>query len=308
MRIESFQSMSSEIAALTELLDETPEEDVIDRRTLLARIEQVKSRLPSQDKVELRERAKAVLTFRGKPVVGTHGIHADFGARATSLFVDAVAAIAASFDAPLKATGPIRDRSENQLLITGTAIGSFGFELEAIAPSKLEFKERTNVELALTRAVTLFQACVNDDKEAVADNIDDLDKRALGKIRDFITTLSDSEATCALSFERNKFNFTNLANVHLAMNRLSNNILTREEDIDGAITGVLPSQRTFEFTRQGGETTVGKIGKEITEPSRLNELLGKKVTIRVSVTEVDGSKPRYVLKMVNDIGTAMLPL
>ncbi|MEB0233391.1 hypothetical protein QN353_21460, partial [Undibacterium sp. 10I3] len=72
MRIEVFQSMSSEIETLQELLDEIPAEDVIDRRSILARLEQAKARLPTLPEVESRERAKAILSFRGRPVVGTH--------------------------------------------------------------------------------------------------------------------------------------------------------------------------------------------------------------------------------------------
>lgn len=298
MRIEEFQSMSSEIATLEELLEDIPEEDVIDRRSVLARLEQAKARLPKSQEVEARERAKAVLTFRGRPVVGTHGIRADFGSKATGMFVDAVAAIAASFDAPLKATGPIRDRNENQLLITGTAIGSFGFELEASAPSKLAFEDRTNVELALSRTITLFTACVNHDDEALADNIDDLDKRALAKVRDFVTTLAENEATCALSFEKNRFQFPDSDVVRLTADRLSHNITTSEKTLEGAITGLISSRRTFEFTALGGELIVGKIALEIAEPASLKPLIDQRISVQFSVTQVSGSKPRFVLKHV----------
>ncbi|MEB0140655.1 MULTISPECIES: hypothetical protein [unclassified Undibacterium] len=298
MRIEVFQSMSSEIETLQELLDEIPAEDVIDRRSILARLEQAKARLPTLPEVESRERAKAILSFRGRPVVGTHGIRADFGTKATSMFVDAVAAIAASFDAPLKATGPIRDRNENQLLITGTAIGSFGFELEASAPSKLLFEDRTNVELALARTITLFEACVNHDDEALADNIDDLDKRALGKVRDFVMTLVENEATCALSFEKNTFLFQNNEVVKRTANRLSHDITTMEKTLEGAMSGLILSRRTFEFTGFDGELIVGKIGLEISEPASLKALIDQRISVQFTVTQVSGSRPRYVLKQV----------
>lgn len=298
MRIEEFQSMSSEIAALQEFLEQIPEEDVIDRRSVLARLEQAKARLPRQQDVEQRQRAKATLTFRGRPVVGTHGVRADFGAKATGMFVDAVAAIAASFDAPLKATGPIRDRNENQLLITGTAIGSFGFLLEASAPSKLAFEDRTNVELALSRTITLFKACVNQDDEALADNVDDLDKRALAKVRDFVTTLAESEATCALAFEKRKFVFPDSDVVRLTAERLSHNITNSEKSLEGAITGLILSRRTFEFTSLAGELIVGKIAPDVAEPAQLKPLVDQHITVQFAVTQVSGSKPRYVLKRV----------
>ena len=77
-----------------------------------------------------REPARARLTFNGVPVIGSHGIFADFGMRAVSSFTDAVASVAASLTAPLASMGPIPNRDQNQLLITNTAVGSFGFELE----------------------------------------------------------------------------------------------------------------------------------------------------------------------------------
>lgn len=298
MRIEEFQSMSSEIVTLEELLEEIPEEDVIDRRSVLARLEQAKACLPTLQEVEARERAKAVLTFRGKPVVGTHGIRADFGSKATGMFVDAVAAIAASFDAPLKATGPIRDRNENQLLITGTAIGSFGFELEAGAPTRLAFEDRTNVELALSRTIALLTACAHHDDEALADNIDDLDKRALAKVRDFVTTLAESDATCALSFEKSRFSFQNSDVVKFTADRLSNNITTSEQTLEGKITGLISSRRAFEFTTVARDLIVGKIALEIAEPASLKPLIDQQISAQFSVTQVRGSKPRFVLKHV----------
>ena len=73
---------------------------------------------------------KARLTFRGKPVFGSHGIAADFGGKAADAFSDAFAAVAAGLKEGLRYMGPIPNRDKNQLLITGTAIGSFGFEFE----------------------------------------------------------------------------------------------------------------------------------------------------------------------------------
>lgn len=73
--------------------------------------------------------ARVTLTYRGAPVWGTHGVLAEFGAAATQAFSEAIATIAASLSGVLADKGPIPNRSSNQLLITGTALGSFGFEL-----------------------------------------------------------------------------------------------------------------------------------------------------------------------------------
>jgi hypothetical protein len=297
MRFNEFQSLQSEISMLQQLLAEIPEDDVIDRGGIEARLQEIRRELPDLDQVESRDRAKAVLTFRGRPVVGSHGIVAEFGAKATNLFADAVAAIAASLDAPLAASGPIRDRAENQLLITGTAVGSFGFELEAAAPTQLLQDQRTNVELALDRAITVFNACASEDNEQLADNIADLDPRALGKIRDFVSTLAESGATCALTFETNQFRFTDLPQVARSVERLSaSNIVSEQLRWKGAFTGAIPSKRTFEFHPESlGHPIVGKVGHEIEDPGIINQILHTDVIAELTATRVGSGPARYVL-------------
>jgi len=51
--------------------------------------------------------------------------------KAVNSFTETVAAMAASLTGPLAAMGPIRDREQHQLLITSTALGSFGLSLKS---------------------------------------------------------------------------------------------------------------------------------------------------------------------------------
>ena len=114
---------------LQRMIAETPEEEVLDRGSLTARLEEVEHLL-AEVNINEREPARAQLTFNGRPVVGSYGIFADFGMKAVNGFTEAVAAVAATLAGPLFAKGPIPNRDQNQLLITNTALGSFGFELE----------------------------------------------------------------------------------------------------------------------------------------------------------------------------------
>lgn len=65
---------------------------------------------------------------------GSHGVVADFASKAAGFFTDAFTAVAAGLAENLRYMGPIPDKEKNQLLITGTAIGSFGFEFELPPP------------------------------------------------------------------------------------------------------------------------------------------------------------------------------
>ncbi len=76
------QSLFSERAALERMIAETPAEDVIDLRSLSVRLEII-NRALAHHSIETRFPAKARLTFRRRPVVGSHGIFAEFGMTAT---------------------------------------------------------------------------------------------------------------------------------------------------------------------------------------------------------------------------------
>lgn len=59
--------MLSEKTALERMLAETPEEDVLDRASLSARLKSVERAL-SQEKPDEREPARVRLMFKGRPV------------------------------------------------------------------------------------------------------------------------------------------------------------------------------------------------------------------------------------------------
>ena len=130
--------------------------------------------------------ARAKLTFDGVPVIRSHGIFADFGMKAVSSFTDAVASIAASLTTPLAAMGRIPNRDQNQLLITSTAVGSFGFELEEHSAEQLVLglENASPVAIALERTQALLQSTLGDD-DALADIASETDPRALDKVRNF---------------------------------------------------------------------------------------------------------------------------
>ena len=115
---------------LTTRIDSIPVAAGLTRASLQSRLRTVEGGLQATLNRVHRDPARARLTFGGRPVVRSHGVFADFGTKAAGRFVDAIAAVAASITAPLAAMGPIPGRDQNQLLIVGTAIGSFGFELE----------------------------------------------------------------------------------------------------------------------------------------------------------------------------------
>lgn len=241
------------------------------------------------------EPARVRLTFNGRPVIGSHGIFAEFGMKAVSTFTDAVVAVAASLTAPLAAMGPIPNREQHQLLITNTALGSFGFELEEYR-TDTPLAEPSPIAQALERTQSLLRGTIGSDDQ-LADSAADTDPRALEKIRTFLQTLADHEAVCALEYRETYFRFTDVGQIRNSISRLSqDNLRELEQSITGEIQGVLPKGRTFEFKMAGtDEVTRCKIGGAVLVPGKLNDWLNQPVVLKVMMTQVGAGKPRYVL-------------
>jgi hypothetical protein len=290
----------AERKALERLLAEIPVEEVLERSGLEARLDEISNRLANMPVVG-HEPARARLTFRGRPVVGQHGVLAEFGAKVTVAFTDAVAKTAAALSGPLAAMGPIPNRDESRLLITGTAIGSFGFEFEEIASEVLSLEDETIAAQALEMTRNLLQSTLGTDDE-LADSATASDPRAVAAVRSFVEILANSEATCALEFKDKVFRFSDLSEVHRSVERLGKENLREEpSELIGEFQGVLPKGRTFEFKlARNGEVIRGKVGPGVANADEINQHLHEQVTIDVIETRVGAGRPRYVLAKLPD--------
>lgn len=297
MNQQDYLHLLAERAELGRMIEATPIEDVLDRGSLTARLEDIDYQL-KETTVDEREPARAVLTFKGKPVVGSHGIFADFGMKAVSSFTEAVAAVAASLGGALAAKGPIPNKGQYQLLITNTALGSFGFELEEYRSGPLPLNEPAILEAAINHTQNLLQGTINPDDELLADSAAGLDQRAIDKVRTFVNTLAENEAFCTLQICGKTFQYTDIHQVRRSLTRISKDNL-REEEImlSGRFVGVMPARkREFEFCLDAdNEIIVGKIGPTINNPGELNAHLEEAIAINVMKTRVGNGKPRYVL-------------
>ena len=285
----------SEKTALIRMIAETPADEVIDLSSLRGRLEEVEAQLvllPPDDFEPTRVR----LTFAGRPVVGGHGLFAEFGMKAVTGFTETVTAMAAARNAPLASVGPLPNRAQSQLLITGTAIGSFGFELEEHRREGNQPADGKVLSDAIERTQALFRGAVGTDDE-LADSAADIDRRALDKARQFLETLVDNEATCTVLCGESVFRFQDVAEVRRSVARLSHdNLLEDHQELQGQFQGVLPRARMFEFAlSESSDIIRGKVGPSVLSPELLNGLLHRQATIRVVVTRVGNGRPRYVL-------------
>jgi hypothetical protein len=296
MTREEINALLLERAALERMLAETPEEELIERRSLTARLDSIAKALEGAAPDTSRP-ARARLTFRGRPVVGSHGIFAEFGTFATKAFTDAVALIAASFDTELSATGPIPNRGQNQLLITRTATGSFGFELEEYREDQLPFEEESPVAQALARVQELFESAASGTDDDLTEAASGQDARVLATIRDFLKKLADNDAVCALDFAGRSVGFRDVGSVRRSLERLQqDNVHETPRRYRGTFLGILPRRRTFEFeVEETREVLAGKIASQYAEPAAINRHLGEAIEVEFTETRLGSGRPRFVL-------------
>jgi len=295
MNIHERNPLLAEKASLERMLASLPESSVIDRMSLEARKADVEKALASAP-VPSREPVRARLTFRGKPVIGSHGMFAEFGAKAINAFADAVAAIGASRTTALGARGAIPSREEYQLLITGTALGSFGFELEESPKEGFLFPEISPVNYAIEQTRKIMEASLATDDE-LTEAIAEADPRAVEALRGFLQTLADQEAVCALEFKEEIFRFADVGQVRRSEGRLQkDNIHEEDLQLSGQFLGVLPHRRTFEFEIDDPqEIIVGKVGPDIQDAGSINQFLEQDLAITVHTKRAGTGRPKYTL-------------
>lgn len=303
MNRDEYLSYISEIKELEALLAEIPRDNVLERVSLESRIKSARSAIANVTESKLTD--KAWLTFRGEPVFGKHGIAADFGSKAAGAFSEAVAAIAAGISDNLQGKCPIPDKQKKQLLITGTATGSFGFEFELPEVDADDmFPEQTSVEKALKIIQELFQKAAEGSDDDIAELIDEIHPRAFKKTAEFLNYVAQHDAWCALDFKNRSFRFQNLEQFETASKRLQeNNIQERSENYIGEFQGILPLSRAFEFKIEHQAVIIkGKIGKDIEDPDVLNrEYLHKSVRVNLNITRVGAGRPRFTLLSIEKI-------
>ncbi len=295
MKTQQYHALLAEHRQVQRMHDDTPEEFAIDRDFLAARLEALGQQIATAV-IDERDPASLALTFRGRPVVGTTGIFADFGAKAVAAFNEVIVALAAASDAPLADKGPIPNRDQNQLLITATAVGSFGFVLQEHREGQLRLDDETPTLRAMRQAHAMVAGMLGTDDE-LADAAAELPARAMDRLRDFLKTMEDAQAYCAVSLDGKEARFDSPAAVVHAIARIRQDNLREEQtELVGSFEGVLPQARTFEFKlAQDGAVIRGRISPAVADIAQFNRRIGEELTIRVAQTQVGKGRPRYVI-------------
>lgn len=294
--ISALQHLQAERNTVQQFLQGTPEDSLIERNSWLARLKSIETRITEEQQKVVP--ARSAITYKGRPVVGSHGISSSFGLLATRAYTNAVQQVAASWNRiePLRERGNVPGAKNFDLLITGTALGSFGFEIEEQVAQQLTINEKSVVGNALLKTQELLQSSTSSDDE-LTEAINGVDPRAVNALRAFLRILTKNEAICAVKTDERRFHFDEISQVTRSLVRLeSRNIERAEVVLEGQFEGLLPTPRTFEFRLEtSSEVVVGKIYPEVTDIADINRHLYRPARVRALSHRVGNAKPRYVL-------------
>ena len=289
------QILLSEIKELDAILASIPDENVIERVGFEVRREEARAKLNG---VQLSvEPEKTRVTFRGAPVLGSRGIAADFGAKASGYFADAFIAIVASMRDGLRYMGPIPDKAQNQLAITGVAIGSFGFEFELPILAPDLFSASGGAEEALEVLLTLLEKAAEGSDDEVTEAVHATHPRAVRKVLDFLTYMEKRGAWCGVEFKRHFFRYTDLDQLKFAKERLSEgSVRHTQETYQGSFQGSLPKPRTFQFQPVDDDAPImGRFDASIDAHAINKHWLDRPVSVQFDVLQVGQGRPRFTL-------------
>lgn len=299
----NYKHLLAEKKSLEQMIAQASNPNNLSVRSLRIRLQKVIDEINTIDPTRLTK--KAVITFRGKPVCGSKSISADFSAKALSSLTDMIASIVASINRTLNHHGVIPNKEQHTLQITGTAVGSFGFELSLPATQDDLFDEQKNdTSDTLTYLQALLQHGMSGTDDQISDLLVTLHPRAMTKVNEFLSIMQDQEALFALQFDNKLTRVDNTEQLSKLIQRFSqDNIHESDNQYHGRFIGILPKSRNFEFQQDDNTTIIkGKISQQIANPAYINhEYLDKPVTVTFHTTSFGSSKPRYELLDISHI-------
>ncbi|HCR3555841.1 TPA: hypothetical protein ON737_001689 [Morganella morganii] len=283
----------SERSQLMSMLESMDEDDVITRMSLEYRLSKIDEEIKNAN-VNTHSPAKAVITFKGDPVLGTVGISTAFSAKILKAFNSTIAHVSTSLMSVIGA------QKIEPMIITGTAKGSFGFVLEE--PSRggvLDFDEKSITSSSLEKTYKILRAAIDNDDESLASELEDLDENSIKKLREFIDILVKEKTIFTIKNSDFSLIVRNPQQLESISYKLSvDNIKEEIETFSVTFTGVLPNRRRceFKFANNDSSVEVATISPHIESPEVINTLVNKVVQAKFLCTTVGTGKTKYSLR------------
>lgn len=253
----------ADLAAVTGLLAQLGDEDVMARFGLEARRDELQQTIAQLNERPDEQVASAALFFGGNPVIGSRGIESEFAGIAVTKFHDIVAKVLAHETGGLGQRGIVPNKTASTLHITSIVRGSFGFLFEEIGGSQQQLVE-TPLKVAVDEVIQLLDAFGEPDEERFRSGVETIDQRVLATAREFFDLMHQNGATLRLVAGERDRSFGAEAIVRAAERATSTTVEDAEENIRGQLAGVLPDAHQFEF-RAGIErgTIRGRVSRSL---------------------------------------------
>ncbi|MFU9121919.1 hypothetical protein ACNARU_06565 [Proteus sp. WDL240414] len=293
MTRDEYVYVLSERSQVISMLKSIDEKNVISRMSLEYRLSQLDDEIKNAN-INIHSPAKAVITFKGAPVLGTVGISSAFGAKILKAFNSAITQVSTSL-MPVTAVQKIEP-----MIITGTAKGSFGFILEE--PSRegvLDFDEKSITSCSLEKTYKILSSAISGDDELLANELEAIDENSIKKIREFIDILVKEKTIFTIKNSDFSLVVRNPQQLETISYKLSvDNIKEEIKTLDVTFTGVLPNRRRCEFKLISDDTNVevATISSHIKSPEIINTLIGKTIQAKFLCTTVGNGKTKYSLR------------
>jgi len=286
------------------LADAQQDDDPIGQHQVAQLVRQLEGKLSAMPAAIAQAPAGVALFFGGRPVVGSHGIHADFSSKAIEQFQTIVSQrFAAEELGPLASKGRVPLKEATHLLVTDVVRGSFGFVLQGTQHDQTQTANTTLKEVVDKVADTISRVAAQDD--ALFDGaVAEIDERQKSALTEFFKLLDNEGATMRIVEGARDFELDR-ASVQRARRRVEGlEITDRTEEFSGQIVGWTDMSAKFELRlHDGREVLQGTVSSEARERIRAEaiEPYHKHFRTRIKVREVTARnrQPRLAFTLMD---------
>jgi hypothetical protein len=281
------QANLSQVQAL--LADCTPDEDPIGHHQYSQLVDELKSKLVGISDVVAKAPAGVALFFGGRPVIGSHGIQAEFGSKILDRFQKIVSQRYASTESgPLATRGRVPFKDNTHLLITDVVRGSFGFVLQA-AQDDASDETDTSLKAVVDNVASTISRVAAQDDMLFDEAVSEIDERQKNSLSEFFKLLDTEGATMRIVEGERDFELDQ-ASVQRARGRVEGlQISEKTQELTGQIVGWSDVSAKFELKLHGSldivQGTVSRAELERVETEGI-ETYHKHLRASVKVREV----------------------
>ncbi|SDW77845.1 hypothetical protein SAMN05444336_102323 [Albimonas donghaensis] len=239
--------------------------DIVAEMNFSERLDEVLGELSRLESVDSNVGEIAIL-FDGAPVVERRAIDARFASDALNNFQGLVTRLfAANGEKGLASFGKIRGSELVDLNIVNIATGSFGFVLEEKSARQASVFP-TPVREAMEEAVALFREFAQENEDDFLIEVNDINPRVFRSVAKLFSHLQRNEASIKAELPSASLSIDRFG-VERAFRRISNSrVVIKNEVWFGALVGLSPIRRTFDFRKSGEIGFVsGRFGHQVSQ-------------------------------------------